>query len=156
MLQVGANPPGIKTSFSLPLRRGRSTALLIPRCLGSRASEVHTRSVLSSRITCSPTVRTVLLSGGGIKVRRVLLGGWVCVPSQPHGGGETDGRHVRDRGISALTATCTRASHPRRSLRCSPPSLNSHPRWVRGCQLTFRWPGLEGKITIRLPKTSAI
>lgn len=93
VLQVEVNPPGIKTSFSLPLQRDHSTALVIPHCQGSRALEVHTHSVLSNRITCLPTVCTVLLEVGK-EVQGALLGGWACIPFQHPGGGKKDGRHM--------------------------------------------------------------
>lgn len=63
VLQVGVNPHGTKTSCSLPSRRDPSTALGTPRCRGSPALGVHTRSALSSRTTCSPTVCTGILLG---------------------------------------------------------------------------------------------
>lgn len=87
VLQVGVNPPGIKTSFSLPLQQDHSTALVIPHCRDSRALEVHTHSVLSSRITCLPTVCILALMGKKKKkkVHRALLEGHACTSFHPSG-----------------------------------------------------------------------
>ena len=144
VLQVGVNPPGIKTSFSLPLQQDHSIALVIPRCQGSRALEVRTRSVLSSRITCSPTVCTVLLWGK--KVRRALLGSWACFPSQPPGGwGNGWETHERQEGQSShcLLHLCIMSKPP---TGIQPPSLNSHPLF-KDCQslidVSMAW--TEGK-----------
>lgn len=126
VLQVGVNPPGTKTSFSLPLRRDHSIALVIPHYQGSRALEARTHSVLSSRITCSPTVCTVLLRGGK-NVHGALLGGWACIPSRPPGGGGNGWEtHERQEGRSShcLLHLCIVAKPP---AGIQLPSLNSHP-----------------------------
>lgn len=81
VLQVGVNPPGTKRSSSLPSRRDPSTALVTPRCRGSRALGARTRSALCSRTTCSPTVCT-----GGKRVPAALLGaGLAFLPSLSQG-----------------------------------------------------------------------
>lgn len=115
VLQVGVNPPGIKTSFSLPLQQDHSTALVIPHCRDSRALEVHTHSVLSSRITCLPTVCILALMGKKKKKKSTQSSAWrPCLyffPSfwklrewmmEAHG----------TQGASPSTEYCTCASRP--------------------------------------------
>jgi len=143
VLQVGVNPPGIKTSFSLPLQQDRSTALGIPRCQGSQALEARTRSVLSSRITCSPTVRTGLL--GEKKVYGALRGGW-----------EMGGRQMSDRRVRPPASAAPRVRAARwdaAALRGWSPTAGVG---TASPQLAFPWPGLKGKITRKLRKILAI
>lgn len=133
VLQVGVNPPGTKTSFSLPLRRDHSIALVIPHYQGSRALEARTHSVLSSRITCSPTVCTVLLRGGKMYMEPCLEAGLAFLPGLLEVG-EMDGRHMSDRRVGPPTVCCTCASWPSHPLGYSCLLWIVTHCWVRKCQ----------------------
>lgn len=160
VLQVGVNPPGIKTSFSLPLRQDHSTALVIPHCRDSRALEVHTHSVLSSRITCLPTVSILALMGKKKKKKYIelcLKAMLVLLPILLEVWGMDDWSmwYIRGQSFHWVLHLCIMTKLP---TGIQPLSWIATCCCVKDCQSqsTVPWPELKGKKIIPLLKILAI